>query len=511
MAAQGVRAGKAFVELFAFNNLAPGLNKASRQLESWGRGITAVGSKIAGVGAIGMGLALAVRSGMDLAAISFAETGAELERMSERTGIAVETLSALKFAADQSGVEVEQLEVGIKKMQKALESGNPALAKLGLNAAVLKNESPEDALAKIGAKLSAIDNPTKRAALALEIFGRAGTGMLPMLKDLAGSLDDARRSGAVMSSVDTKAALELDKALRTVHAQIKALWIAIGSAFAPALLDFVQVVSRAISTAISWVKENRGLAESILKISAIVLGASIAVQALGFAFGGFGMILSLIGGAIGALVSFGSFLISIPGAIALVATAIFGLAGGFGLIKQVAGEVTRVASTGFDDIVSAIKSGDLLGAMKILWTGIKFLWAEGILALKLGWYGFWHDITGKDYSAKVIPSIEALLKAQQEYNKAIQDSRSKSAGGVVGAIIGGTVASAANRMKSAASATADLAVPLGASRGTFNSFAALSMPGGGNIPQKTLDTLKEMKQVAQKTLDAINNGGAQFA
>lgn len=511
MAAQGVRAGKAFVELFAFNNLAPGLNKASRQLESWGRGITSVGSKIAGMGAIGMGLALAVRSGMDLAAISFAEAGAELERMSERTGIAVETLSALKFAADQSGVEMEQLEIGIKKMQKALDSGNPALARLGLNAGVLKKESPEDALAKIGEKLSAIPNPTKRAALALEIFGRSGTGMLPMLKDLAGSLDDARRSGAVMSSVDTKAALELEKALARLRAQIKALWIAIGSAFAPALLDFVQMVGRAISTAINWVKENRGLAESILKISAIVLGASIAVQALGFAFGGFGMILSLIGGALGALVSFGSFLLSIPGAIALVATAIFGLAGGFGLIKQVAGEATRIAATGFDDIVSAIKSGDLLGAMKIMWAGIKVLWAEGIVALKLGWYGFWHDITGKDYSAKVIPSIQAWVDAQKEYTQAIQDSRSRSAGGIAGSVIGGTVGNAANRMKAAASATADLAVPLGASRGTFNSAAALSFPGGTNIPAKTLDEIKIIHQLMQKVADNTANGGAQFA
>src|SRR5580704_17777237 len=115
-----IRAGKATVELFADNNaLSRGLKAADAQLKSWGKSITKVGTSLAALGSASMAADMAKLTAAFGAAVEFGNIGAELEHMSQRTGIAVESLSLLKFAAEQSGIGLEDLETGIKRMQKA--------------------------------------------------------------------------------------------------------------------------------------------------------------------------------------------------------------------------------------------------------------------------------------------------------------------------------------------------------------------------------------------------------
>ena len=78
--AQGIRAGLAYVELYADNNqLVRGLNTASAKLKSFGQTISGLGLKLTAVGA---GIVTPI-----LAAVKdFAEFGDSLEKMSRRTG-----------------------------------------------------------------------------------------------------------------------------------------------------------------------------------------------------------------------------------------------------------------------------------------------------------------------------------------------------------------------------------------------------------------------------------------
>src|ERR1700677_840584 len=93
-----VRAGGAFVELFSDDSkLARGLKAAGGKLKSWGKDVSSIGRGIFEAGAV-------VKTAFAGAPAMFAEVGAELAHMSERTGIGVSSLSQLKYAADQSGV-----------------------------------------------------------------------------------------------------------------------------------------------------------------------------------------------------------------------------------------------------------------------------------------------------------------------------------------------------------------------------------------------------------------------
>ena len=57
------------------------------------------------------------------------EAGADLAEMAERTGVSVEELQGLSYAAKQSGVSTETLEKGIRKLQQTITSAAQGSAK----------------------------------------------------------------------------------------------------------------------------------------------------------------------------------------------------------------------------------------------------------------------------------------------------------------------------------------------------------------------------------------------
>jgi hypothetical protein len=111
-AASGIRAGAAYVELFVKDNrLVKGLNAASARLKAFGASVQALGAKLAG---LGVTLAVPFLGAAKL----FADMGDDMAKMSARTGVAVEALSQLRFAAERSGAGAEDLERGLRTMNR---------------------------------------------------------------------------------------------------------------------------------------------------------------------------------------------------------------------------------------------------------------------------------------------------------------------------------------------------------------------------------------------------------
>ena len=101
---QGIRAGQAFVELFADDSkLVRGLKAAEKRLKAFGAGVQSIGTKLFGLGAATVAPLLG-------AANVFNEFGSQLDDMSQRTGISAESASALGYAAKLSGTDLETLE-----------------------------------------------------------------------------------------------------------------------------------------------------------------------------------------------------------------------------------------------------------------------------------------------------------------------------------------------------------------------------------------------------------------
>src|SRR5205807_2057731 len=146
------------------------------------------------------------------AARSFSQSGSELLLMSQRTGISVEALSALKFAARETAVPFEDLETGLRHMSRTVQDaadGNPAavqsLQDLGLSIADLRDLSKEGIFAKLADGISKIQNPLTQSARAQEIFGRHAESLLPLLQRGAEGLAKYKEQAERFGHIKTEA------------------------------------------------------------------------------------------------------------------------------------------------------------------------------------------------------------------------------------------------------------------------------------------------------------------
>ncbi len=403
-AAQGIRAGRAFIELGVSDKLTKGLRAAQKRLQAFGEGLRSIGTRLGAIGAS----ALAALFGT---AKTFADMGDSLDEMSARTGVSVETLSELGFAAELAGADMETLETGIRKMQKTIseaiggsKSAADALAQLGLSVANLKDLSPEQQFKLIADRISRIADPTLRAALAMEIFGKSGTRLLPLIQDGAKGLakfqEQARALGLTVSTQAAKDAAVLADALDTVWRVLKQAVFTIGSALAPTITELANKVTRAVVAFMNWVKENKALVVTVFQVAAGVAAAGaalitlgVAASALGAALGGLATIVSGVGAALGII---GSAIATLVSPIGLAITAVAGLGAAIVVYIGAGGDALAWLGEQFrwlrdaiykviGGVSDALAAGDITLAAQILWLALKLAWQQGVDALNRAW------------------------------------------------------------------------------------------------------------------------------
>src|SRR5690554_1644585 len=122
---QGIKAGRAFVELFADDSrLVRGLRAAEAKLKAFGQSVMRMGAVIGGLGS-------AVTAPMLAAVKVFESAGGAMNDLSQRTGVPVETLSELGYAAERSGSDINALGNALFRMRRrvanAATSSGPAV------------------------------------------------------------------------------------------------------------------------------------------------------------------------------------------------------------------------------------------------------------------------------------------------------------------------------------------------------------------------------------------------
>ncbi len=272
-----IEAGKAFLRLLVENkDFGKGLDESLTKLKDFSKSALKVGAELAGVGA-------AITAPFAAGLAVFSSVGTELEHMSKRTGIAVEALSELKFAAEESGTDLAGLEGAIRKMQKALGeaetgSGEAAakFAAIGVSISSLQGLTPDAQFEKIAEAIGAINDPAQRAAAAISIFGKTGTIILPLVENVKELREKAKELGVTMSADTAKDAATFHNAMGALGQQFQAVAIAIGASIAPALTALVEAISSAIPAVIDFIKENRGLL-IVTALAGVTLGAVGAV------------------------------------------------------------------------------------------------------------------------------------------------------------------------------------------------------------------------------------------
>ncbi|MCC7408879.1 MAG: hypothetical protein IT442_12460 [Phycisphaeraceae bacterium] len=395
----------------------------------------------------------------------FAGMGDDLAKMSARTGVSVESLSELGFAAELSGMNLEDLETSLRKMQKTLveaTSGSTgavdALAKLGLTAADLQGLSPDEQLKRIADRLASIRDPALRAALAMEVFGKTGTKLLPLMQDGAAGIEalqhQARELGLTISTQDAKAAERFADTLEVLWKVLKQNVFVIGSALVPLLSKVADMVTKAAVGAAAWIRQNKGLVVSTFAVAVGVTSAGAAMVAAGYAITGLGKaigvltaILTGVGSALNLVIA---GLVAMISPIGLVVTAVTALgatilyssgAGGKALawLGECFATLKGDAVATFQGIADALSAGDITLAAKVLWLGLKMEWTRGISFLESAWLSFrgafvsigvdaWHgllaaaEIAWHGLSVGWIETVDALAQSWTWFTTTVEEA-----------------------------------------------------------------------------------------
>lgn len=178
-------------------------------------GLTDTAKSVNGVLAnLGVGVSLAGIGAMIKSSIDSADA---LDEMAQRTGIAVESLSLLVPAAELSAVSTEKFEAGLKKlatgMLEAATGSETSAQKFGALGVAVQNQDgtlrdSEQVLLALADRFKAMPDGAEKAALAVDIFGKAGAEMIPFLnqgRDGIGALKQEAAELGLQLSADTAA------------------------------------------------------------------------------------------------------------------------------------------------------------------------------------------------------------------------------------------------------------------------------------------------------------------
>ena len=247
-----VKAGGAWVEIFADNSPLRRTLKASGQLLSKFAQPVLAASKMLATG-------FAIASTAAVAATKrFADYSDQIADMAGRTGASVKFLSELGYAAKMSGSELEAIEPAIRNMQKGLASGssNKILEKLGLDPKTLREGNPESQFLAIADAISKIDSPAMRTAMAMQVFGKSGTALLPLLNEGSAGIEkmrqDARDLGISLDSEATAKAGMFNDALDRIGFAMQGVANVIGNALAPLLTWLAEAMIEQVSGLGKW-------------------------------------------------------------------------------------------------------------------------------------------------------------------------------------------------------------------------------------------------------------------
>jgi len=225
--------------------------------------------------------------------------------LSQRTGVSVESLSKFKKAAGMSGTDIDSVAKSIAKLSKELYSGNAdkALSSMGLSARDASGhlKSADAVMIEVANKFKTMPAGVEKTALAIQLFGRSGAEMVPML-NLGG--DAIEKMGGKMTTAFAEKAHDYEVKLTMIQGKIGGMATSLTIALIPALdavASAVLAFTDAITKMPNWLQTVIGLTIAFTIALTALAPAIIVVSGLLTSMAGIGLGATLAGWA-GAIV-----------------------------------------------------------------------------------------------------------------------------------------------------------------------------------------------------------------
>lgn len=223
-----------------FGGLVEGARSVNEGLEGLKSGILAV----AAAGVIGELVKTAL------------ETGEALHKLSIQTGINVESLQELHFAADRTGVSQDTLNSALLRLNRSIGeaiNGNKEMSAtfgamgVDIRDAAGKVRPTEEVFRDITNNLANTESAAERASKGTTLFGRQFSEIIPLVAGGTKGLDEAAKAahelGIVLSEETVKAAAETNIKFKIMSDVIKSDLMNAVLALAPALMATADIIT----------------------------------------------------------------------------------------------------------------------------------------------------------------------------------------------------------------------------------------------------------------------------
>lgn len=211
-----------------FSGTVAKVNQSLKGVDSNTKGVASgVKSSFAAMAAAGAALASgfaainiaarAVRGTLD----NFGEAldmGGKLAELSERTGETAGNLMLLNRAFDNTGVGSEKVGTSLNKLQRSIIQASEgakiqqaAFKELGLSVEQLEYMAPIDQLRAVAQALEGVANDSQRTKIAMDIFGRSGGELLPLLRNFASETSEAKAELGSLPEIMDRSASAFDR------------------------------------------------------------------------------------------------------------------------------------------------------------------------------------------------------------------------------------------------------------------------------------------------------------
>lgn len=420
-ASSSIRAGRAFVELFADDRkLVRGLKQAQRKLQNFAASVRTIGTRLfaatATVTAPLGGFAIKAASDAEESLSRFNQVfGDQAQAVQQFADDLAQSVGRSKFAIYDALSTFQSFFVGLGFAPGSARELSESLQTLAIDFASFNNISDEEAIQRFIAALSGSSEVLdrfgvniKQAALQQELLAQ---GVTKSWSEVTEQEKAVARLAIIMRSMGSQGAV--GDAIRTAGSfanQMKALKgrlydtaVTIGQALLPVVTPLVTKAATLTKVFAKWAAANKPLVATVFKVAAALAAAGVTLIVFGFAVSG-------VAGVLGALASGVVFVVGVFGTIGTVLgallTPIGAVAAGVVVLGSTLLWATGVGAKALDWLMTkfrglkdealksfrgigdALAAGDLALAAKILWLSLKFQWDKGIAVLKNAWTGF---------------------------------------------------------------------------------------------------------------------------
>src|SRR5579862_8353211 len=236
--------------------------------------------------------------------------GSEIYLAEQRTGVAADTLSGLKLAAESVGGSLDSVTLGLRKLATDAENasnGNKSAADLfsRLGVSVLDAgghvKDMNVLLPEVTDALSHVSNNTELAADAQALFGKGGAALLPILSQGSAGLtaysDKAKETGQSVTDMQAAQSRAFSLAQEDAEKALGGIAMAIGQVFLPAMTDLTNSVTSHLETIHQWVTDYPQVVELVMNLGLALTGGGGLLLAIAGVTAAAGLFATTLGAA----------------------------------------------------------------------------------------------------------------------------------------------------------------------------------------------------------------------